>query len=422
MCGPGRCAGPRLSGPAESSLSWTRPVNLVFPTVFRYLLHVEASRPVGEDGVLFQHLVLFLSGTRPWFRSLREYVPSRCADTEDENSRFAAVRRAVAAPCRRRYGTRWCPPRPCSCGHQRAYRYTRIRCPPKDFRADTTISSAGCLVAGEKSSSITPNMSPRLHRAAGTINNLNIKTIAALEPDLILGSKRRTDRLASSPRPSSPFDPGSSGKRTSCSSPPPWARRTKPPRYSTLPTTRRRHPRLARRDATDHLPHPFHVRGNPSVRKPLVHRRDPSGRRTVPTRTAGCRRTGRGGQSDTITQAEGDRAFHTGYGRPEDTGEAAVTAGPLWNQIEAVQSGCMTRIIDEAWFLALGPTGAMLIARRLRGTARPLNGSLVDDQGPRPEPSSGNRPEVTRERADAAAQNATTRSPARNCSNKCAAV
>jgi hypothetical protein len=147
MCGPGCCAGPRLSGTAESSSSWTRPANLVFPTVFRYLLHVEASRPVGEDGVLFQHLVLSLSGTRPWFRSLREYVPSRCADTEDENSRFAAVRRAVAAPCRRRYGTRWCPPRPCSCGHQRAYRYTRIRFPPQSFSCrhdDLFRRASGC--------------------------------------------------------------------------------------------------------------------------------------------------------------------------------------------------------------------------------------------------------------------------------------
>ena len=83
---------------------------------------------------------------------------------------------------------------------------------------------------------------------------------------------------------------------------------------------------------------------------------------------------------ETIIQAEGDRLFYTGYGRPEDTGAAAVTAGPLWNQIEAVQSARMTRVSDETWFLALGPTGAMPIARRPRGTARPLNGSLVGDR------------------------------------------
>ena len=64
---------------------------------------------------------------------------------------------------------------------------------------------------------------------------------------------------------------------------------------------------------------------------------------------------------ETITQAEGDRIFYTSYGRPEDTGEAAVTAGPLWNQLAAVESGRATRVSDETWFLALGPTGAMLV-------------------------------------------------------------
>ena len=64
---------------------------------------------------------------------------------------------------------------------------------------------------------------------------------------------------------------------------------------------------------------------------------------------------------ETITEAAGDRIFYTSYGRPEDTGEAAVVAGPLWNQIEAVQDGRVERVSDETWFLGLGPTGAMLV-------------------------------------------------------------
>lgn len=64
---------------------------------------------------------------------------------------------------------------------------------------------------------------------------------------------------------------------------------------------------------------------------------------------------------ETITQAEGDRIFYTSYGRPEDTGEAAVIAGPLWNELAAVEDGRATRVSDETWFLALGPTGAMLV-------------------------------------------------------------
>ncbi|MFD6893215.1 ABC transporter substrate-binding protein [Rhodococcus sp. NPDC060086] len=64
---------------------------------------------------------------------------------------------------------------------------------------------------------------------------------------------------------------------------------------------------------------------------------------------------------ETITEAAGDQIFYTSYGRPEDTGEAAVVSGPLWNQIEAVQEGRVERVSDETWFLGLGPTGAMLV-------------------------------------------------------------
>jgi iron complex transport system substrate-binding protein len=64
---------------------------------------------------------------------------------------------------------------------------------------------------------------------------------------------------------------------------------------------------------------------------------------------------------ETITEAAGDQIFYTSYGRPEDTGEAAVVSGPLWNQIEAVKEGRVERVSDETWFLGLGPTGAMLV-------------------------------------------------------------
>ncbi|MCQ4121720.1 ABC transporter substrate-binding protein [Rhodococcus tibetensis] len=64
---------------------------------------------------------------------------------------------------------------------------------------------------------------------------------------------------------------------------------------------------------------------------------------------------------ETISQADADRIFHSSYGAPETTDEAAVVGGPLWNQLQAVKDGHAVHVSDETWFLALGPTGAMLV-------------------------------------------------------------
>ncbi|NGP06481.1 iron-siderophore ABC transporter substrate-binding protein [Rhodococcus sp. 14C212] len=62
---------------------------------------------------------------------------------------------------------------------------------------------------------------------------------------------------------------------------------------------------------------------------------------------------------ETITEADGDRIFYSSYGR--ETDEAAVVGGPLWSSLTAVQQGRAVAVSDETWFLALGPTGAMLV-------------------------------------------------------------
>ncbi|HWD01372.1 MAG TPA: ABC transporter substrate-binding protein [Amycolatopsis sp.] len=76
----------------------------------------------------------------------------------------------------------------------------------------------------------------------GDINNLNLEKIAALRPDLILGSKLRANdlypQLSKSGRRCSASAPDSRGRRTSCSSVPHWARKPRPSRRST-PTRRR---------------------------------------------------------------------------------------------------------------------------------------------------------------------------------------
>lgn len=69
---------------------------------------------------------------------------------------------------------------------------------------------------------------------------------------------------------------------------------------------------------------------------------------------------------ETINEADGDLLFYSSYGPPEGTAELAVTAGPLWGRLGAVESGNAHRVDDETWFLGLGPTGALLVLEDLK--------------------------------------------------------
>ncbi|MEU7817328.1 iron-siderophore ABC transporter substrate-binding protein [Pseudonocardia sp. NPDC049154] len=62
-----------------------------------------------------------------------------------------------------------------------------------------------------------------------------------------------------------------------------------------------------------------------------------------------------------IDQAAGDRIFYSSYGDPQTTGKNAVVNGDLWSRIPAVQSGRAQEVDDSVWFLGLGPTGANLV-------------------------------------------------------------
>ncbi|WP_024793351.1 ABC transporter substrate-binding protein [Tomitella biformata] len=70
--------------------------------------------------------------------------------------------------------------------------------------------------------------------------------------------------------------------------------------------------------------------------------------------------------AETINEADGDLLFYSSYGPPEGTAETAVTAGPLWGRLGAVESGNAHRVDDETWFLGLGPTGALLVLKDLK--------------------------------------------------------
>ena len=67
-----------------------------------------------------------------------------------------------------------------------------------------------------------------------------------------------------------------------------------------------------------------------------------------------------------IGEADADWIFYSSYGPREGTAEAAVVGNELWSRLGAVQRGTARPVDDEVWFLGLGPTGASLVLDDLR--------------------------------------------------------
>jgi iron complex transport system substrate-binding protein len=59
-----------------------------------------------------------------------------------------------------------------------------------------------------------------------------------------------------------------------------------------------------------------------------------------------------------ISEADADWIFYSSYGPRDGTAEGSVVGGELWNRLGAVQRGTARPVDDEVWFLGLGPTGA----------------------------------------------------------------
>lgn len=62
---------------------------------------------------------------------------------------------------------------------------------------------------------------------------------------------------------------------------------------------------------------------------------------------------------ENIGKAAGDWIFYSSYGKPDTTDENKVVNGNLWKALPAVKDGHVARVNDEVWFLGLGPLGAM---------------------------------------------------------------
>lgn len=199
----------------------------------------------------------------------------------------------------------------------------------------------------------------------GTTNNLNLEAITALQPDLILGSKLRADKLYPQLSQIAPtvfsIRPGFPWKEDFLLVADSLGEETKAEAVLNDYQTRANQVR----DGIQGDPSISLVRfmtgktrlyGNLSfigvilqdvgLRRPEVQNIEELAVEVSP---------------ETITQADGDWIFYSTYGKPDTTAEGEVLGGPLWSSMNAVENGKAIAVSDETWFLALGPTGAMIV-------------------------------------------------------------
>ncbi len=199
----------------------------------------------------------------------------------------------------------------------------------------------------------------------GTTNNLNLEAIIALQPDLILGSKLRADKLYPQLAEIAPtvfgIRPGFPWKENFLLVADTVGEETKAESVLNDYQTRANEVRDS-------------IQGDPSIS--LV--RFMTGKTRlygnlsfigVILQDVGLRRPDVQNieelavevSPETITQADGDWIFYSTYGKPDTTAAAEVRGGPLWAGLNAVKNGQAVEVSDETWFLALGPTGAMIV-------------------------------------------------------------
>lgn len=69
--------------------------------------------------------------------------------------------------------------------------------------------------------------------------------------------------------------------------------------------------------------------------------------------------------AEEITQVDADIVLYSSYGPPDDSGEAAVLAGPLWSRIPAVADGRAYAVEDDVFFTGIGLMAANLMIEDL---------------------------------------------------------
>lgn len=203
----------------------------------------------------------------------------------------------------------------------------------------------------------------------GTIQELNVEAIAALNPDLILGSKLRAEKLYPQLSQIAPtvfsIRPGFPWKENfqligAALGMPDEAVKILNEYAKSAKELSSKVPDGATISLVRFMPKKIRLYGNLSLIGVILH-------------DAGLDRPKNQDVNDlaveisaeNIDQGAGDYIFYTSYGKPDATGETSVINGTGWKSLAAVKDGKAHRVNDDVWFLGLGPIGAQQIVKEL---------------------------------------------------------
>lgn len=203
----------------------------------------------------------------------------------------------------------------------------------------------------------------------GTISEPNLEAIAALKPDLILGSKLRADKLYKqlsqiaptvfSIRPGYPWKENfnlvadSLGEETKGAQ----VMQTYQQNVSALKSKTTGNPTIS---LVRFMPGKLRLYANKSLIGVILQDAGLARPKVQDINDLAVEIS-----PEKISQANGDYIFYTSYGKPGATGETKVISGSQWKNLPAVKAGKASRVNDDIWFLGLGPTGAGLIVKQL---------------------------------------------------------
>jgi len=206
-------------------------------------------------------------------------------------------------------------------------------------------------------------------KAVGTIQEPNLEAIAALQPDLILGTQLRADKLYPQLSEIAPtvfaIRPGF-----------PWKENFLLAGEALGEEVKAQEALNAYQDEADALDKA--VTGDPKVSlvRFMPNRLRLYGNKSligVILDDAGFSRPTVQDVDDLaveispeeIAKADGDVLFYTSYGKPGATGETTTIGGSPWKALAPVKAGKVHRVDDDVWFLGLGPIGAGLVLKDL---------------------------------------------------------
>ncbi|WP_433253390.1 ABC transporter substrate-binding protein [Streptosporangium sp. CA-135522] len=214
-------------------------------------------------------------------------------------------------------------------------------------------------------------------KPVGTLQAPNLEAIAALKPDLILGTKFRqeqfydklnriaptvfTEKVGTTWKENFLLDADALGKKAQAD--------------KLLADYQARARSLGGSDAVKvsivrFMPAQIRMYGPESFSGIVVG--DAGFGRPEPQRLADAqdKRFGELSQEN-LSQADGDVLFYSAYGDQAAQSQATVTAGPLWKSLPVVKADKAHNVDDETWMLGIGVTAAGKILDDLEKYAKP---------------------------------------------------